>query len=109
MASFTTQRAEVDPFRAVFVATTDAVRLRSSCLSVHKRRFKGNRRNRVDVDRDDSRLIDSLKCTNTPLVDAKGGDVDTSKESCRACMVARVAIVLELHSRALLFLKVDSP
>ena len=81
MASFTAQRAEAVTFRTVFVAMTDEVHLRSSCLSVHKRGFKGNRRNCVGVDRDDPSLVDSLKCTNTPLVDAKGGDVDPSKET----------------------------
>ena len=97
VARFTTQRAKVDPFLATFVPTADAVRLWPSGLSLDNGRFKRDRGNGQDVDRDDSKLVDSPKCTDAPLVDAEGLDINTSLESCRACVLARVTIVLELH------------
>ena len=86
VACFTTQRAKVDPFWAVFVPTADAVHLWPSGLSPDKRRFKRDRRNGLDVDRDDAKLVDPPKCTYTPLVDAEGRDINTGQESSGACM-----------------------
>ena len=103
VACFTTQRAKVDPFWAVFVPTADAVHLWPSGLSPDKRRFKRDRRNCLDVDRDDAKLVDPPKCTYTPLVDAEGRDINTCQESSGACMHARVAKILEFHAGTLSF------
>ena len=109
VAHLTTQRAVIGPFWAALVPTADAVHLWSSGLSLDKRRFKRNRRNRVDVDRDYPHLVDSPKGTDTSFVDAQGGDVDTGKESSSTRMHARVAQILEFHARALSSLEVNSP
>ena len=87
----------------------DAVHLRPSSLSLHKRRFEGNRGNCLDVDRDDPHLVDSPKGTNATLVGAERSDVNAGKESGGAGMGTRIAQVLELHARAQPSLKVDSP
>ena len=61
----------MDAFWTVFDLAADALDLRSSNLSLDKRREQNHGADCIEVNWNDPSLVDSPKCTDTSLVDAQ--------------------------------------
>lgn len=79
----------------IFVVAADALHLRSSHLSLDKRREQSHGADSIEIDRNDPSLVDSPKCADTSLVDAQRRDVNSPFEGRGASMNTWVAQVLE--------------
>ena len=87
VAGFPTRRAIVDLLRTVFIATADALHFWPSNLALDKRRFNGNQGDRFHVDWNDPKLVDSAKCTDTPLViQSEGMTTPARRAAAQACL-----------------------
>ena len=109
MPGLTAKRADVDSFRAVFVLAADPLHLRSSGLSVNNGRFKWKWLNRLDVNRNDAKLVNSLERSDLSLGHTERNNVHTTLQSGRTGMDTRESQVLEQHACACPLVKVINP